>query len=88
MSENIEIITPDGRYEIPAADLAGYRVGDAPTAVEDDEVEGFRSRPKQNITQSRIEPQGYISLKLGRAPVIRTNSYVLFSGETMEGSPF
>lgn len=88
MSDNVEIITPDGRYEIPAADLANYRVGDAPAPVEDDEVEGFASRPKQNITQSRITPDGYLSLKVGRNPVIRTNSYVLFSGETMEGAPF
>ena len=87
MSDNMEIITPDGRYEIPLADLAAYRVGDSPEPI-DDEVEGFSSRPRQNITQSNLAKDSYLSLKIGQNPVVRTNSYVLFSGETMEGAPF
>lgn len=76
MSEEVEIITPDGRYVIPSTDLESYRAGDAPDG-DASEVEGFAFNP------SNFQPQQQFNLTLGTTPVIRTNSFIAFSAETV-----
>jgi len=77
----VEIITQEGRFSIPAADLEAYRT------AEEAEVEGFGIKGFDSFEVDKLHTTT-LTLQVGKRPIVRSNGYIAFAGETLAGDPF